>query len=140
MVEAVNCFGSGVAGLSVLTLTHTPPPVDFTHAGNSTLATILSVFSSRTSSRRFGLMQTFFLAPRVVEPPCSAISCPPVVARLPALQMVCSLLSRTGIFPGFYPRGFSFCGSVNSAAVSFPHGLICGVCNCLIAHAQVGRW
>ena len=25
VVEAVNCFGSGVAGLSVLTHTHTPP-------------------------------------------------------------------------------------------------------------------
>ena len=34
VVEAVNCFGSGVAGLSVLTHTHTlPTAFDFTRAG-----------------------------------------------------------------------------------------------------------
>ena len=29
VVEAVNCFGSGVAGVSVHASTHTPPIVDF---------------------------------------------------------------------------------------------------------------
>ena len=35
VVEAVMIFGSGVAGLSVLTHTHTPPTVDFIMAGKT---------------------------------------------------------------------------------------------------------
>ena len=50
LVEAVMVFGSGVAGLSVLTHTHTPPRLTslwqgkttaITHAGDSTLPTTL---------------------------------------------------------------------------------------------------
>ena len=71
VVEAVNCFGSGVAGLSVLTHTHTPL-ADWTSRwakewrGGILMDVCLSSriisivrFFSRTGSWRFGLTQKF---------------------------------------------------------------------------------
>ena len=54
VVEAVNDFGSGVAGLSVLTHTHTLPMILAVHL----------------------LTQTFIFTPRVAEHPRIAESCP----------------------------------------------------------------
>ena len=58
---AVNCFGSGLAGLSVHASMHTPPLLTSLTQAISTLPTILSVFSSRTGSWRFWSHADIFL-------------------------------------------------------------------------------
>ena len=74
VVEAVMIFGSGVAGLSVLTHTHTPPTVDFTMEEKpSRTSSLTQAISSRTHDFAvhphaqalggFGLTQTFSGAP-----------------------------------------------------------------------------
>ena len=94
-----------MAGLSVLTHTHTPPARSshalFTHAGNTIL-----------------LSTTLLLLTHI---------------QFCILSISCSPSRRNGIrvpphaqeFPGFTPVVF-FCGFVNSVAVSFTHGLIRG--------------
>ena len=59
-VMVVNCFGSGVAGLSVHASMHTPPLLTSLTQEISTLTTILSVFSSRIGSQHFLVSRRHF--------------------------------------------------------------------------------
>ena len=115
MVEAVNGFGSGVGGLSVLTHTHTLPTILAVHPLKQTLLPLHELLN--TEAQQFRVLL--------------------VVVHLHALPIVCSWFSRTGIFLAsptlFFLRGFE-----NGVAPSFTHGLICGF-GIMDVHAPVGK-
>ena len=74
---------------------------------------------------------------------CSLAHAPPIrvlsVGCSPSRRRRILAHSRAQGFPGFTHVVFLY-EFLEGVAIYFPHGLICGVCNCLIAHAQVGRW
>ena len=117
VVEVVMIFGSGVAGLSVLTHTHTPPARSshalFTHAGNTIL---LSMTLQLLTHIQFCIL---------------SISCSP--SRRNGIRVP----PHAQEFPGFTPMVF-FSGFLNSVAVPFTHGLIRGF-SIVVVHTLVER-
>ena len=134
VVEAVIAFGSGVAGLSVLTHMHTPP-------------------QRLTSQRRRNLHAVsnfwdlmillliphadIFLAPRVAKHPGTAISRPPGSCS-PSRTSNCLLIVFTHMNFLVSPTQFFLRGFENGVASSSTHGRICGF-GIVIVHAPMGR-
>ena len=134
MVEAVNAFGSGMAGLSVLC-----PPSHSTHVFHSSFSCthpwsvhthhdfgLLAPHAQALDD--FGLTQAFSSSPRVAKRSGTCNSCPPD----------CCAFSR-GEFPSHFsfsltgiswvlPTSIFLCGLVNGVDESFPHGSNCGFC------------
>ena len=126
VVEAVNCFGSGVTGLSVLSSMHTPSMFDFTMAGKTFTHSPLCMphdclFTSMHRIYLVSLPQTHSPLHDELNTHAHPISRP--LYKLLALTQEWNSCSSscTGI-SWFYPRGFLLriceqCGRILSSRV-----------------------
>ena len=144
MVEAVNAFGSGVAGLSVLF-----PPAHSTHVCHSSPSRTLpwSVHTHHDfgllaphaqALDDFGLTQAFSSSPRVAKHSGTCNSRPPDCCAFSRREFPSRFsFSRTGISWVFTHVVF-LCRLVNGVAESSPHGLKVGF-RIIVPHAQVRK-
>ena len=131
MVEVVNGFGSGVAGLLVLTHTHTPPA-----RGSHALPILGGVLTILLFITHADILP---LSPRLGKNAHTlAIRVPSIAVHSHAEGFFPVFRLHAPDFAGFTHPIVFFCGFVNSEAVSFTHELIRGFC-ILVVHASVVR-